>query len=294
MKASSGWPAGRPHAKERGGGLSPKDQAFNRGWTAPSRPAPSPPPARTKGGRAEPRLWLSPTLGRPAVGPQAPQGAHSPARSPGREAATCACSSRLAGGPMLGERLQGSPARPQAGSPGMREGDIPLAEARFTPGAAATTSGRRAGSPISVGVRSTDTMSSEAADENARLVGNSALSDDGMTPLIQVGGGQQAAGVRPCEHPPPREGACTLRQHPGVPLAACAHLYLSPAGRPSPLPYPARSRAGRGGSRRRGCAGVWWRSSCRTGPRLPSWVSSSPSSSSCRSRWARAASPLRI
>ena len=53
---------------------------------------------------------------------------------------------------------------------------------------------RTGGSPTSDGLRS-DTVSTDAAEysEHARLV-NSALSDDGMTPLIQVGrrwGGHQ-------------------------------------------------------------------------------------------------------
>ncbi len=57
-----------------------------------------------------------------------------------------------------------------------------------TPGPAATPPGARAApageSPTSSGVRS----SSEAEySETARLVHSSALSDDGMTPLIQVG-----------------------------------------------------------------------------------------------------------
>ena len=84
--------------------------------------------------------------------------------------------------------MQGSPLRPP--SPGSSSMEIRLAEGqgRFqSPGGGAATagpSGLPAGSPTSDGLRSEDSDAAEYS-ENARLVG-AALSDDGMTPLIQV------------------------------------------------------------------------------------------------------------
>lgn len=81
-----------------------------------------------------------------------------------------------------------SPAQQRVMSPSA-VGDIPLAEGRFVqaPAAAPPTGRPGAGSPVSTGVRSSDSTDAAEYSENARLVGSSALSDDGMTPLIQVG-----------------------------------------------------------------------------------------------------------
>lgn len=71
---------------------------------------------------------------------------------------------------------------------GRQERSIPLAEGPYhsPPTAARPASRQQGGSPVSLGVQST--VSSEAAEysEHARLVNSSALSDDGMTPLIHV------------------------------------------------------------------------------------------------------------
>lgn len=80
-----------------------------------------------------------------------------------------------------------------------KERSIPLAEGRYqSPRAAAGRSGQPGGSPASLGVQST--VSSEAPEysENAHLiVGSSALSDDGMTPLIYVSEASEATWQRP-------------------------------------------------------------------------------------------------
>jgi hypothetical protein len=89
-----------------------------------------------------------------------------------------------------------SPLHPAAGtsnSDGMeaRERSIPLAEAHYSPRAAAGPPARVYGhspvshSPISM-VQSAGSSDAAEYSENARLVGSSALSDDGMTPLIRV------------------------------------------------------------------------------------------------------------
>jgi hypothetical protein len=84
--------------------------------------------------------------------------------------------------------MQGSPSRPPlTGSSSM---EIRLAEGQGryqSPGGGTATagpSGGPGGSPTSDGVRTEDSDAAEYS-ENARLVG-AALSDDGMTPLIQV------------------------------------------------------------------------------------------------------------
>ncbi|KAL4858718.1 TVP38/TMEM64 family membrane protein [Chlorella vulgaris] len=88
-----------------------------------------------------------------------------------------------------------SPLHPAAGtsnSDGMeaRERSIPLAEAHYSPRAAAGPPARVYGhspvshSPISM-VQSAGSSDAAEYSENARLVGSSALSDDGMTPLIR-------------------------------------------------------------------------------------------------------------
>lgn len=60
----------------------------------------------------------------------------------------------------------------------------------------------RNGSPNSVGMRSTVSSDGAEYSESARLVHSSALSDDGMTPLIQVShwAGKRAASLPALPH----------------------------------------------------------------------------------------------
>lgn len=86
-------------------------------------------------------------------------------------------------------------------------------------GGAAPPPPRGGGSPISDDGRRS-TMSSDAADysETARLVLSSALSDDGMTPLIQVRAcrwRRSAGGVAACPALAPGQVAACMSQAPG-------------------------------------------------------------------------------
>ena len=129
-----------------------------------------------------------------------------------------------------GRAMQGSPSRPPlTGSSSM---EIRLAEGQGryqSPGGGTATagpSGGPGGSPTSDGVRTEDSDAAEYS-ENARLVG-AALSDDGMTPLIQVRGCVCAWGR--CQAVPPACGGCAsgLReaQHAGSGLGMqpCSRL----------------------------------------------------------------------
>lgn len=95
---------------------------------------------------------------------------------------------------------------------GRQERSIPLAEGPYhSPQVAARPpSSQQGGSPVSLGVQST--VSSEVAEysEHTRLVRSSALSDDGMTPLIQasVGPSCSARSLAPLCVPVTRNQRC--------------------------------------------------------------------------------------